>query len=152
MHTPLTAPVLDSRLMGLIVQDLGALARLTLHGAQELCRSRGGRPGLPVPNKPYGFCGRKAALNKPRFPALLPNCAITGYATKGALLISANLSTDVVSALRKVWILRLWKQHSVQAKLQALVYDILPSTTAVFNYAIGSRLSLIHISEPTRRA
>ena len=25
------------------------------------------------------------------------------------------------------------------AKLQALVYDILPSTTAVFSYAIGSR-------------
>ena len=25
---------------------------------QELCESRGGRPGLPVPNKPYGFCGR----------------------------------------------------------------------------------------------
>ena len=24
-------------------------------------------------------------------------------------------------------------------KLQALVYDILPSTTAVFSYAIGSR-------------
>ena len=31
--------------------------------AQELCENRGGRPGLPVPNKPYGFCGRKAALN-----------------------------------------------------------------------------------------
>ena len=30
---------------------------------QELCESQGGRPGLPVPNKPYGFCGRKAALN-----------------------------------------------------------------------------------------
>ena len=26
-----------------------------------------------------------------------------------------------------------------QIKLQALVYDILPSTTAVFSYAIGSR-------------
>ena len=26
-----------------------------------------------------------------------------------------------------------------RAKLQALVYDILPSTTAVFSYAIGSR-------------
>jgi len=25
--------------------------------------SRGGRPGLPVPNRPYGFCGRKATLN-----------------------------------------------------------------------------------------
>ena len=31
--------------------------------AQERCESLGGRPGLPVPNKPYGFCGRKATLN-----------------------------------------------------------------------------------------
>ena len=31
--------------------------------AQQLCESRGGRPGLPVPNKPYGFCGREATLN-----------------------------------------------------------------------------------------
>ena len=35
------------------------------------------------------------------------------------------------------------KQHlqnlSVRVKLQVLVYDILPSTTAVFSYAIGSR-------------
>ena len=28
---------------------------------------------------------------------------------------------------------------AVLGKLQALVYDILPSTTAVFSYAIGSR-------------
>ena len=28
---------------------------------QELCESRGDRPGLPVPNTaPYGLCGRKA--------------------------------------------------------------------------------------------
>ena len=52
------------------------------------------------------------------------------YATEGALFISAQLSIDAVSALRKVWVL---------IKLQALVYDILPSTTAVFSYAIGSR-------------
>ena len=31
--------------------------------ALELCESRGGRPGLPVPNKPYGLCGRKATLS-----------------------------------------------------------------------------------------
>ena len=31
--------------------------------AQELCGSRGGRPGLPVPSSPYGLCGRKAKLN-----------------------------------------------------------------------------------------
>ena len=28
---------------------------------------------------------------------------------------------------------------ALRAKLQTLVYDILPSTTAVFSYAIGSR-------------
>ena len=27
------------------------------------CESRGGRPGLPVPNSPYGLCERKATLN-----------------------------------------------------------------------------------------
>ena len=31
--------------------------------AQELCESRGDRPGLPVPNSPYDLCGRKATLN-----------------------------------------------------------------------------------------
>ena len=30
----------------------------------ELCESRGGRPGLPVPNSPYGLCGRKANSKK----------------------------------------------------------------------------------------
>ena len=30
--------------------------------AQELCESRGGCPCLPVPNSPYGLCGRKATL------------------------------------------------------------------------------------------
>ena len=30
--------------------------------AQEMCESRGGRPGLPVPDSPYGLCGRKATL------------------------------------------------------------------------------------------
>ena len=29
--------------------------------------------------------------------------------------------------------------HNSELRLQALVYDILPSTTAVFSYAIGSR-------------
>ena len=30
---------------------------------QELCEIRGGRPGPPVPNSPYGLSGRKATLN-----------------------------------------------------------------------------------------
>ena len=28
--------------------------------AQEMCERLSGRPGLPVPNSPYGLCGRKA--------------------------------------------------------------------------------------------
>ena len=31
---------------------------------RELCASRGGRAGLPVPNSPYGLSRRKATLNK----------------------------------------------------------------------------------------
>ena len=31
--------------------------------AQELCESRGGSPGLTVPNSPYDQCGRKSTLN-----------------------------------------------------------------------------------------
>ena len=34
--------------------------------AQELCECRGGRPAPPVPNSPYGLCGRKATLNLKR--------------------------------------------------------------------------------------
>ena len=32
-------------------------------GANELCESRGGRPGLLVPNSLHGLCGRKPTLN-----------------------------------------------------------------------------------------
>ena len=33
-------------------------------GAQELRENRCGRPGLPVPNSPYGLCGREATLEE----------------------------------------------------------------------------------------
>ena len=45
------------------------------------------------------------------FRHLPPNSARFSYATEGALFISAQLSSDAVSALRKVRVLiRLWKQ------------------------------------------
>ena len=51
------------------------------------------------------------------FRHLPPNSARFSYATEGALFISAQLSTDAVSALRKVRVLiRLWKQPSAQAR------------------------------------
>ena len=46
------------------------------------------------------------------FRHLPPSSARIGYATERALFISAQLSTDAVSSLRKVWVLlRLWKEH-----------------------------------------
>ena len=39
------------------------LCHCTLTRVQELCESRGGRPGLPLPESPYSLCGRKATLN-----------------------------------------------------------------------------------------
>ena len=41
-----------------------------LYRAQELCESRGGHPGLYVPDKPYAFCGRKATLSLMYFTEL----------------------------------------------------------------------------------
>ena len=47
----------------------------------------------------------------------MSNYARFSYATEEALFISAQLSTDAVSALRKVRVLiRLWKQPSAQAR------------------------------------
>ena len=49
------------------------------------------------------------------FRHLPPNSARFKYATEAALFTSAQLSTDAVSALRKISVLiRLWKQPSAQ--------------------------------------
>ena len=37
---------------------------LVFSRAQELCGSRRGRPGLHVPNSPYGLCGRTGTLEE----------------------------------------------------------------------------------------
>ena len=39
--------------------------------AEELCESRGGRPGLPIPTSPYGLCGCKTTLEEAS-PSLPP--------------------------------------------------------------------------------
>ena len=42
--------------------------------AQELLESRGGCPGLPIPNSPYGLCGHKATLILKLFQSELRSC------------------------------------------------------------------------------
>ena len=50
-----------------VLQSSGAVSKSWCYRAQELCQSRGGRPGfLLVPNSPYGLCGRKATLELER--------------------------------------------------------------------------------------
>ena len=49
-------------------RNIGVLAKIVLIipflvRPQELCESRGGRPGILVPNSLYGLCGRKGTLN-----------------------------------------------------------------------------------------
>ena len=60
---------------------------------QELCESRGDRPGLPVPNRPYGLCGRKATLNSNTHRAELRSC----MKVKVAVLGSPSLIVRTVS-------------------------------------------------------
>ena len=49
------------------------------------------------------------------FPAPSFKLCQTGYTSEGALFISAQLSTDMVSALRKVWVL-IWLEKQPSAK------------------------------------
>ena len=49
---------------------------MCIYRVQELCESRGGSPGLPVPNSPYGLCGHTATLN-----LICSTCAFTRMLT-----------------------------------------------------------------------
>ena len=40
--------------------ELPVVTLLLFTEPRELCESRGGRPGFPVPSSPYGLWGRKA--------------------------------------------------------------------------------------------
>ena len=70
-----------------------------------------------------------------------------GYAIAGALFISAQLSTDAVSALRKVWLLiRLWKQHGVE-----VCEPVWPSGKALSPFLTGRMFVRPNILRTLRR-
>ena len=62
--------------------------------AQELCESRGGRPGFPVPDSPYGLCGRKATLN---LNSELGSCVKVEMAVLGSLSLTVLMVDPVPS-------------------------------------------------------
>ena len=57
---PPLSPSLISHLASVDVKQHGPKNCATA----SVCESGGGRPGLPVPDSPYGLCGRKATLNE----------------------------------------------------------------------------------------
>ena len=70
---------------------------MTLSTELRSCvKERGGRPGLPVPNGPYGVCGRKPTLNElsPRCEPVWPSGKAFGWQAEGPRLdsVSAILS------------------------------------------------------------
>ena len=81
----------STRLRIIIKQSLKSCG---LFRVQELCESRGGRPALPVPNSPCGFCGRKATLKLNLLPlSELRSCV----KVEVAVLCSPSLIVLVVS-------------------------------------------------------
>ena len=84
------------------MQALGTRSNVFLRRqTQELCESRGSRPGLPVANSPYGLCGRKATLNRTETDASLVSRSCARHSCKfyscNCLLIDWDTGTyDVV--------------------------------------------------------
>ena len=77
--------------------------------SSELCGSRGGRPGLPIPNSSYGICGRKATLNSNLYPSELRSCEKVEVDVLGCLsLIVRTVSVDV----KRQWRRRLYPKLS----------------------------------------
>ena len=61
--------------------------------AEELCESRGGRPGrIPVPNNPYGFCGRKATLSL--------NCQPSSFQLRSRVRVRVEVAVLALMASR----------------------------------------------------
>ena len=56
-------PVMQTR-----IQAKHADRQVKRVSAQELCESRGGLCGVPVPNRPYGLSQRKAPLEGDELP------------------------------------------------------------------------------------
>ena len=64
--------------------------------AQEQCESRGGRPGLSVPNSPYSLCGRKATVKKNCVSSELRSCVKVEVDVEGSpTLIVRTVSVGI---------------------------------------------------------
>ena len=104
-QTPHTHTLRERRLLKKL------LCRLNFR-AQELCESRGGRTGLPVPNSSYGLCGRKATLNS--------NWLNLSYAWRGRNMVRSKvIATERVADFISIWSGDVFSTPSLTVALQA---------------------------------
>ena len=109
-----------------------------------MCEYRGDRPGLPwapVPNKPtVSLDVKQHSTNSTKFYARRAvRASRPGHAR---IICSGHAEAVCVWSVWEIEGCALSHRHYTTGtanKFQALVYDILPSTAAVFSYAIGSR-------------
>ena len=84
-----------SLILLMVSVDVKAISNGKILRGQELRESRGGRSGLPVPNSPYGLCGRKATVK-------LQNSVLSGVKVEVAVLGSKSLTVPTVSVNVKI--------------------------------------------------
>ena len=71
--------------------------------SQELCESRGGRPGLPVANSPYGLCGRKATLEEEVHSSELRSCVEVEVGRPGLSVHNSPYGHSELKATSNIW-------------------------------------------------
>ena len=70
--------------------------RIITFRAWEVCENRGGCPGLPDPNSPYGFCGRKAKLNSNSLAdSLTKTVSVCRFTRPAASAVSSPIAASV---------------------------------------------------------
>ena len=96
--------------------------------AQELCESRGGRPGLPVPKKATVSVDVKQhstnqATDQPLPPTFSPDTTLPRTASRGHFLPNSKQRTSVTGLPQPAS----KEEGADRSQLQVRLYDILPS-------------------------
>ena len=86
---------------------------------QGLCESRGGLPELPVPNSPYGLCGRRTEITRTRTRTPLTSGAVS-VKVGVAVLGSPSLIVLMVSVAVKQHCTREKREEEVLATPQPI--------------------------------
>ena len=128
-----TGPERTTRVVSLIIpgrafhwEGVINLSEGSLAIAQKLCESRGVRTGLPVPDKPDGFCGSKATLKR-RIFILFCNGYIALFSSPWAQEHQGMTRFVLQSKVREQWCRRNSDLRVINARKQA--FSVVPKAS-----------------------